>query len=159
MQLNQKIDNNEVNEQLSDKEKLQKVQGFVDEMRYLGATNLNKTITEGEYTLRMDSIVDDGGSNINISLEQKGKEVFVFTLKETSYLEEGKTRTTGVTTKINGKIMSYSGNILNNKGLYNNFDLLESAKEKQEIIKEMIEKDNEYKNTKYKLNFLEEEIK
>jgi len=35
MQLNQKIDNNEVNEQLSDKEKLQKVQGFVDEMRYL----------------------------------------------------------------------------------------------------------------------------
>jgi len=157
MQLNQKIDNNEVNEQLSDKEKLQKVQGFVDEMRYLWATNLNKTITEWEYTLRMDSIVDDWWSNINISLEQKWKEVFVFTLKETSYLEEWKTRTTWVTTKINWKIMSYSGNILNNKWLYNNFDLLESAKEKQEIIKEMIEKDNE--NTKYKLNFLEEEIK
>ncbi|MCF7834586.1 hypothetical protein K9M48_00825 [Candidatus Gracilibacteria bacterium] len=130
-------------EKLSDKEKLKDVQNFVKDMNEIGFEQGDRSINQGNTKLKIESVRGDGGSFVKLNLIKNGKEVFVYDMHASMFHQEnGEDRPVGVTMKIDGKTMSYSGDENNEHGIYNNYHLLEGAKKHQKEILSMIEIDN-----------------
>ena len=132
-----KLDKNK--EALSDKEKLLKVQSFVEGMNALWLKNWDRKITKWDTTLNIWSLLSDGWSYVKINLTKNWKEIFAYEMKANMFYKESwEDRPVSVTMTIDWKKMSYSGDDKNEHGIYNNYNLLEKAKEYQARIELMI---------------------
>lgn len=128
-------------EVLWDKEKLQQIQSFVEDMNKLWLKNWERKITTWDTKLNIESVRWDGWSYVKFNLTKKWKEVFSYEMKANMFYKENwEDRPVSVTMKIDWKKMSYSWDEKNEHGLYNNYNLLAKAKKYQDEIELMINK-------------------
>ncbi len=141
-----------------EQKELKEIQSFIQEMNSLWLNNwpnrweTNRTIYYEDWMLQIESMLWDWGSFVNFSLVKNGKEIFVYNMSaDILYEWRGEDRPVWITMKINGKTLSYSGDMENKHWLYNNFHLLEEAKKYKEEIEEII-------NTRNAIDALKEEV-
>ncbi len=139
-------------EKFSDKEKLEQVQDFVKEMNQLWRDQWDKTISNWDSKLQIESNRWDGWSYAKFILTKNGKEIFNYDMSADMFRKD---RAVWITIKIDWKTMSYSWDENNKHWIYNNYQLLEKAKTYQKEILSMIEINNNQK----KENALKKEIK
>ena len=128
-------------EWISDKEKLKKVQTYFKDMNKLLGTVYpdDATISADGYKLSLKSTWWDAGYSTEATLRKWGKEVFIFDLNSDMFHKErwDDYEVNGVLTLWKNSLF-YHGDRNFNHGLYDNYDILNSAQSYTSIVKKMV---------------------
>lgn len=126
-------------EEFSDKEKLKQVQNFINDMNEIWFWQWEKTIKEGDTTLKIESVWWDWSSFVKINMSKAGKEVFNYHMSADMFHKERWEKwPVWVTMKIEGKEMSYSWDDKNEHWVFDHHELLEKAAQYKKEIKSML---------------------